>query len=293
MTQGQLPLARWLPYKEDRNARQGGRSFYFFDLDDNILSMDTKIILFHKKNGSEIEISSSELAESSKTIGKSGKFKDFCLDFNDATGSYRNFRDKRFPPWIWGKQRRQSIETDLEKALEKPEWDWHGPSWNHFFYAVLNERPVSIITARGHQPKTMKRSLNLLFHQGFLFKKPNILTIYPVSNPQVRKDLGDPDLKMSIAKLKKVALKRSVERAFRKYGFSPHHRFGVSDDDPSNIGEITATLVELKKEYPQNAFFVIDTSGGKIQKTEIFENHFIQSEGIALADALNYRLFDF
>lgn len=293
MIHKQLPLAHWLPYKEDRNAQKGGRSFYFFDLDDNILFMDTKIILFHKETDNEIEISSSELAQNIKTIGNSGKYKDYYIDRNDATGSYRNFRDTKFPPWIFGDKRRQSIEIDLERAILQPEWDWHGPSWNHFFYAVLNGRPISIITARGHQPKTIKRILEILYQKGHLLRKPNILTIYPVSNPQLRGDLGDPDLKRPIALLKKEALHRSVEKAFQKYGYNPHHRFGVSDDDPHNIEEITATLVEIKKKYPENAFFVIDSSGGQIQKTEIFEDHFVKSEKIKLVDALNYKLFDF
>ncbi|MBN2658146.1 MAG: hypothetical protein JXR86_13885 [Spirochaetales bacterium] len=293
MANKQLPLAQWLPYKEDRNASHGGRSFYFFDLDDNILFMDTRIILFHKETNEEIEISSAELARNIKMIGKEGRFADYYLDLNDATGSYRNFRDKIFPPWVRGRKRRQSIEIDLERAVEKPEWEWHGPSWNHFFYAVLNERPISIITARGHRSETIRRTLDLLHEKGHLLKRPNILTIYPVSNPQLRKKLGDPDLKRPIALLKKEALHRSVERAFKRYGYNPHHRFGVSDDDPRNIEEITATLVEIKRKYPQNAFFVIDSSGGKIQKTEIFEDHLIQSEKIELLDALNYKLFDF
>jgi hypothetical protein len=290
MVNKQLPLAQWLPYKEDRNARHGGRSFYFFDLDDNILFMDTKIFLFHKDTHLEIDISSGELAQNIKIIGKSGKYKDYYIDNHDTTGSFRNFRDKKKLPW---KKDKQSIEIDLERVIKKPEWDWHGPSWNHFFYAVLNERPISIITARGHQPKTIKRTLNILYREGHLQKKPNLLSLYPVSQPHVRKDLGDREFKKSIAQLKKEALHRSVERAFQKYGYNPHHRFGVSDDDPHNIEEITATLVEIKKKYPSNAFFIIDSSGGNIQKTEIFENHLEQSEKIELGDALNYGLLDF
>jgi len=289
----QLPLAQWLPYKEDHNARRGGRSFYFFDLDDNILFMDTKIVLFHKENASEIEISTAELSLNIKTIGVSGKYKDYRIDPDDTVGSYRNFRDRKISFWRRWRGEVQSIETDLIEALKKPEWDWHGPSWNHFFYAVLNGRPISIITARGHQEKTIKRTLNRLYHEGHLLKKPNILTIFPVSNPDLRKDLGggDPDKPVSV--LKKEALHRSVEKAFEKYGYSPYHRFGVSDDDPRNIDEITSTLVEIKKKYPENAFFVIDSSGGNIQKTEIFEDHLEESEKIELVDALNYQLFDF
>ena len=293
MPQKQLPLAQWLPYKEDRNASHGGRSFYFFDLDDNIAIVGTKILLFHKQTHKEIEISSAELAQNTRNIGKCGKYADYYVNRDDSVGSYRNFRDRKYPFWIRGKKRRQYIEIDLEKALEKPEWEWHGPSWNHFFYAVLNGRPVSIITARGHRPETIRRAMNLFYRKGHLLRKPNLLTIYPVSNPKVRRDLGDPELNTPISILKKEALHRSVEKAFQKYGYNPHHRFGVSDDDPANIEEITATLIEIKKKYPKNAFFVIDSSGGTVQKTEIFEDHLQQSEKIDMADALNYRLFDF
>jgi hypothetical protein len=289
----QLPLAQWLPYKEDRNARQGGRSFYFFDLDDNILFMDTKIMLFHKATGEEIQLSSGELARHVSDIGKTGKYRDYSVDPDDATGSYRNFRDRKIPLLRHLAGEKQSIETDLEKALEKPEWDWHGPSWNHFFYAVLNGRPLSIITARGHKPRTIKRTLNILYRRGLLLKKPNILTIFPVSNPELRRELGDADLKTPIAQLKKKALHLSVERAFKKYGYNPYHRFGISDDDPHNLDAIKDTLIEIKRKYPRNAFFLIDSSGGKIQKTEIFEDHMVPSEKIELVDALNYSLFDF
>jgi hypothetical protein len=120
----------------------------------------------------------------------------------------------------WRKKNRQSIEIDLERAVEKPEWEWHGPSWNHFFYAVLNGRPLSIITARGHTPRTIKRTLNFLYQKGYLLKKPNLLTIYPVSNPRIRKELGDPNLETPIAVLKKEALHRSVQRAFKLYGYN-------------------------------------------------------------------------
>ncbi len=293
MPDNQLHLAQWLPYKEDRNAGLGGRSFYFFDLDDNILNMDTRIYLFHKEDNRQIEINSTILAEHSRTIGVSGPYRDYYVDNDDETGSYRNFRDHRIPLRRWIRGDRQAIIHDLREAIAKPVWDWHGPSWNHFFYAVLNGRPLSIITARGHRPDTIRSALNLLYREGHLLKKPNFLSLFPVSNPRLRAEMGDPEKKLSVAALKKIALRQSVEMAFRKYGANPHHRFGVSDDDPRNIEEITGTLVEIKRLYPRNAFFVIDSSGGKIKKTEIFEDNLVESDGIDLADALNYQLFDF
>lgn len=286
MAERQLYLGDWLPYKEDRNAPFGGRSFYFFDLDDNILHLETKIVIFHREDGSEIEISSGELARQGAKVGKEGPYADYVFDYDDVSGSFRNFRDSRW--------KQSPLIHDLAEALDKPVWDWHGPSWNHFFYAVLNRRPVSIITARGHHPRTIRKAMNLLYRRGHLLRKPNFLSVFPVTNPELRRrEFGDTDASRSVAELKYEALIRSVEMAFARYGASPHHRFGVSDDDPANIREISRALVQVKQRYPENSFFVIDSSGGKVKKTEIFEDHSIDSPEINLGDALNYQLFDF
>jgi hypothetical protein len=73
----------------------------------------------------------------------------------------------------------------------------------------------------------------------------------------------------SIPHLKQKALRASVEYALKVYGNSPHHRFGMSDDDPRNIEWITAEMKELKKEYPQMSFFIISTHGEQMLKSEI------------------------
>jgi hypothetical protein len=276
----------WLPYKNDRNAEKGGRSFYFFDLDDNILHMETKIVLFRRGDRAEIEISSAELAAHGQDIGQRGPFADYFFDGEDRTGSFRNFRDPVLGP--------SPLIPDVERAIARPVWEWHGPSWNHFFYAVLNRRPVSIITARGHRPSSIRRAMNLLYHRGLLLRRPNFLSIFPVTNPRLRRGLfRDPEYRRPVAELKYDALIMAVEQAFRRYGKSPHHRFGVSDDDPHNIEEISKALVEVKKRYPRNSFFVIDSSGEKVRKTEIFPDHIERSREIELGDALNYQLFDF
>ena len=72
MTEEQLELAQWLPYRADRNADYGGRSFYFFDLDNNILHLPTEIILFHRETRQELPILPDELA-GRKTDRKGGQ----------------------------------------------------------------------------------------------------------------------------------------------------------------------------------------------------------------------------
>jgi len=43
----------------------------------------------------------------------------------------------------------------------------------------------------------------------------------------------------------------------------------MSDDDPGNIQLIVEVMRELKKEYPANSFFVVDTQGGELYKKEV------------------------
>ena len=58
------------PTENDRNYELGGRSFYFFDFDDNVAYLSTPIIVFHKVTGAERSLSSGEFAHNSKIIGK-------------------------------------------------------------------------------------------------------------------------------------------------------------------------------------------------------------------------------
>lgn len=297
MAKDQLELADWVPRERDRNYHRGGKSFYFFDLDNNIIHLDTSIILFSRRGEPEWEISPHELARFGQSkIGADGPLKDWYLDQDDVSGSFRNFRDH--PRSLLQRLRRQpqSFVRDLRDALRRPEWEWKGPSWNHFRYATINRRWTSIITARGHQPSTIMEGLSELVRLGYLPRQPRYLSVYPVTNPEIRKQLGDVDKSLPAAALKRRAILHSVEEAFRRFGRNPHHRFGMSDDDPENLELITEAMLELKEKYPRNAFFVIDTSHHRIKKMEIVQGHVEEraaaEEQDASPDDLNYRLFD-
>jgi hypothetical protein len=69
----------------------------------------------------------------------------------------------------------------------------------------------------------------------------------------------------------------SVEQAIQTYGYSPHHRFGMSDDDPKNIELIAEEMTRLKARYPEMSFFMIETQHGNFIKHEI-KNSGILSE---------------
>ncbi|MFN7455214.1 MAG: hypothetical protein ACK5RO_11215 [Pseudobdellovibrionaceae bacterium] len=266
----QLELGIERPKEADRNYHLGGRSFYFFDFDDNVAFLTTPLILFHKVTREELNISSGQFATEHSRIGKSGIYQDFEINWDDVAGTFRNFRDHHNDELERLGLQTQIFINDVAHALGFPDFHWKGPSWSTFYHAAFNQRPVSVITARGHNPETIKRGVEVFVKQGHLPSTPNYLSIYPVSHKPTRILLGDSDFKMTTAELKQAAIRASVERALDLYGYSPHHRFGMSDDDPKNIELITEELTRLKARYPEMKFYMIETQNGEFVKNEIF-----------------------
>ena len=264
----QLELAMDRQVEPDRNFDRGGRSFYFFDFDDNLAFLTTPSVVFHKDTGEELWISSGEFAQNVELIGNQGRYKDYTISFDDEKGSFRYYRDfdmNLFHKVIGKKQR---FVEDVAEALGFPDYHWKGPSWSCFYHATFNRRPLALITARGHHPDTIKKGLSLFVEQGHLPCQPNYLAIYPVNYPPVRLILGG-EKTPSTADLKKAAIRNSVQQALDKYGHGPH-RFGMSDDDPRNLQLIEEQMVELKILYPHMSFFVIEAFKHQLFKREIF-----------------------
>ena len=283
----QLELDLGRVREPDRNHHYGGRSFYFFDFDDNIAFLSTPSFIFHKDTGHELKLSSGLFARNSADIGKRGIYRDYKIDYHEAKGTFRCFRDKDMTvvEKIFGKQ--QSFVQDLIAALGHPDFHWKGPSWSCFYHAVYNQRPVSLITARGHHPFTVKAGITALVERGHLPNEPNYLSLYPVSHPEVKRQMGLA-YDTPIAQLKQAAIRASVKKALEIYGENPYHRFGMSDDDPQNIRLIVEEMARLKAKHPEMSFYVIETHDGKFIKREVFSDH---TEDHELAKSEQLRLF--
>jgi hypothetical protein len=264
----QLELQLEREPEPDRNWALGGRSFYFFDFDDNLAFLATPAVLFHKHTGKELFISSGDFAQQLSHIGRSGVYQDYEIRNDDVTGTYRFYRDYDLN-WIEKlRGKRQRFLDDVAHALGFPDFHWKGPSWSCFYHATFNQRPTAVITARGHHPNTIKRGISMFVGAGHLPRDPNYLAILPVNYPPVRLLLAG-QRELSTAELKKAAIRRAVDEAIGKYGHGPH-RFGMSDDDPRNLHLIEEQMTELKALHPQMSFFVIHAAGNELTKREIF-----------------------
>lgn len=123
--------------------------YYAFDWDDNIVHMPTKIML-KNKDGEEVGMSTDDFAHYRTDIGK----KDFDYKGETIVGfaesPFRNFKtegDKQFL-------------IDVMKA--KP-----GPAFDDFRESINNGSLFAIITARGHNPDTIKKAIYNYIITGF------------------------------------------------------------------------------------------------------------------------------
>lgn len=122
--------------------------YYAFDVDDNLLFMDTKIIMEHFENGEWIrkEISTSEFSIARK---KSDEWR--TLD-NDE--SFLHFRD-------FGPRGNKGYLIDAKQAILNKKF---GPSWKAFINCLINGSLFIIITARGHESETIRSMVEYIIY---------------------------------------------------------------------------------------------------------------------------------
>lgn len=238
----------------------GSVSFYFFDLDDNLFFLPTKLYLWNAEQQLERAISSGEYAANHSRFEGTLTVQEWAVR---PEFTYRDFRDA---PGVGPND--QQFSKDLLEAVSMPAWQ--GPSWALLEHAAKNQRPVVFISARGHSPETIEAGFKLLAERGLLAAPLSILATYTCSNPAIRDELGVTDPSMSVAAVKKLAIKAAVEKALEKHGIEPPHRFGMSDDDPNNVVLAINAMRDCKEKYPDKRFFVINTNRDHYVKLEVF-----------------------
>jgi hypothetical protein len=122
---------------KDKEELTPDMKYYAFDWDDNLMYMPTKIIVKDDK-GNEVGMGTEDFAEHRVDIGKNPfEYKGKTI-VGFAENPFRNFRvegDKNF-----------LLSTMLAKT---------GPAWDDFVECINGGSVFAIITARGHNPKTI------------------------------------------------------------------------------------------------------------------------------------------
>jgi len=252
--------------------------YYAFDWDDNIVHMPTKIIV-KDDNGEEIGMATDDFAEHRHDIGK----KDFDYKGHKIVGyaenPFRNFRTEGDKDFL----------IDSLRAKK-------GPAFDDFREAINNGSIFAIITARGHNPNTLKEAIynyiinnfggidkdelikNLKKYRSFVGEEEmsddELIKSYLAMNKYHPVSFGDEKGAKNPEEAKVVAMQEFVDyikgmaavlnkRAWLKKDignkFIPAKPvIGFSDDDPRNV-EVMKKAFEDK---PDNLVKTYSTAGG-------------------------------
>jgi hypothetical protein len=261
-----------------RDEKTPDLKYYAFDWDDNIVHMPTKIMVLDDE-GKEVGMSTDDFAEHRHHIGK----EDFDYKGHTIVGfaenPFRNFRTEGD----------QDFLVDAMRAKE-------GPAFNDFREAINNGSIFSIITARGHNPNTLKQAVynyiindfngiskkelvkNLKKFRSFagedemtdndLIKSYLSMNKYhPVSfgdeggatNPEEAKVRAMDDFVDYIKGMAAILNKRAWLKNDVSNKFIPSMpSIGFSDDDPRNI----EVMKKHFKDKPDNIVKTYSTAGG-------------------------------
>ena len=220
--------------------------YYAFDWDDNLLFMPTSIILLSDKDD-EVPMSTEDFAEHRQQIGKEPFNYKGTVIVDFAPNPFRNFRsegDKRFV---------------LDSMLAQP-----GPSWNDFVECINGGSIFAIITARGHNPKTLREAVYNLIMSNHLGINSKTLS----TNLKRYRNLGG-DVNVD-GKTITTLTKNELNEYLNLCRFEPV-TFGDGDASNPEEGKIKAMrnfigyCKEMAQEIGEKSFFKNDIVNNEIE----------------------------
>lgn len=129
---------------------EGNLEYYMFDWDDNILVMPSVIHVDHLVDGvwTPEDLSTAEFAEVRTEIARhtKGEQTEWKLRNDSYKDTYCEFRD-------YGKRGQTAFVDDMIKAIKSKSF---GPVWDKFIQCMIKGDVFMIITARGHEPETLR-----------------------------------------------------------------------------------------------------------------------------------------
>jgi hypothetical protein len=236
--------------------------YYAFDWDDNVVHMPTKIIL-KNEDGDDIGMSTDDFAEYRHQIGKE--------PFNYRGETIVGYSEEPFKNFQTPGDKDFLIDAMRAKL---------GPAFDDFREAINNGSIFSIITARGHNPNTLKQAVYNYIIDGFNGIDKDEL----VKNLRKYRDIND-DEDMSDDELIKTYLDMN-----RYHPVSYNDPEGAANPEEAKvramdkfveyIKEISSDLdkkVYLKKDVSNNfipAKPTIGFSDDDIRNVEVMKKHF-------------------
>jgi hypothetical protein len=243
--------------------------YWAFDWDDNILHMPTSILMDQKVGDKwlPVEVSTAKFAE------VRGDKENYRLRDNNPELAFSEFRDE-------GLRKADAFIIDTKSAIETKSF---APSWNKFITCLREGAIFAIVTARGHEPKTIRKAVeyiidnvltsdeqyemynNCLKHEyifglnkeyertpkDVLSKTPLVQSyldhcdFYGVSSNSFKNEFGQGSVQ-NPEQAKEMALHAFIEKC-NKFGQKVGAKsvsIGFSDDDPKNVDHVRVVFKE-------------------------------------------------
>lgn len=279
-------------YKEFIGEAFDGNSLIYmsFDMDDNLLFLETPIYMDHKEGDQWVPHSVS--TEKFAVVRSDPQWR---IRNNDPKEAFVEFRD-------FGVRGNDTFLEDFKKAVTEKKF---APSWTKFIECLVNGYIFAIITSRGHKPDNVHKAIewllyeygidnfrnlplkgvntkvsledqmirNLLAYHELFGTEPGFVIeeylkccpIYTVSSPDFAKQFGE----LPVEQAKKVALRDFTVKA-NKYArdLGCRAKISFSDDDPKFVKSAIDEFSDLIKDYGDMEFSVFDT-GEKRNKIDI------------------------
>jgi hypothetical protein len=132
-------------------SRKSNLKYYCFDLDDNLLYLSTMIHL-DKHNGSDWIKHSVSTKTYAKLDVDGIKYR---FHQNDPKMALSEFTD-------YGHRKRNALMIDAIDSITKNKY---GNSWNNFIECIVSGHLFSIITARSHSPKVIRKLIEFIVYK--------------------------------------------------------------------------------------------------------------------------------
>lgn len=143
-----------------RKLKRKTLDYYMFDWDDNILVMPTMIHLEHKVNDEwvKMDVTTSEFTDIRHHIFDyyENKNEESVWRFNN------NKRDDAF--YEFRDQGPRGEKAFLEDTKTSIKYNKFGPVWDEFIDCLIGGHRFLIITARGHEPETLKNTVKWIIY---------------------------------------------------------------------------------------------------------------------------------
>jgi len=270
-------------YKNFINEHKGVNKLRFsiFDWDDNLLMLGTPIHFEHKVNGEWIpeDISPKEFVDLKEKFPQYWDNDDWRCDFDTA---FLEFRDN-------GPRGTNAFLEDTKKALELKDY---GPSWNDFIRTLISGELFAIVTTRGHEPDTLRKSVeyiiynelkqrdhdkmlnNLMkYHDAFDKDFDYLIDDYlnncifiGIMSESFKNTIGNKASSKNVAKAKEQAVKYVIDK-FSKYGkmIDVPTKIGFSDDDKDYYNSVKNLFIGNNELFDNIDFYVFDTSDSNLE----------------------------